>query len=56
MDPNKKPNIDTSDIHDLYGHNDLKGFANYIGVNYKTFLEINKKNAQVMNEHKKTEN
>jgi hypothetical protein len=48
MEEIKKQYPNPSDLNNLYGHTDLEGFSKYLGINYDTLLEINKKNAEVI--------
>jgi hypothetical protein len=39
-----------SDLNDLFGHNDLEGFAKFVGIDYDDFLNINQKNSSILKE------
>jgi hypothetical protein len=41
-----------SDLND-FGHNDLKGFASYLGMKYEDLLEIQKRNIESQNKYLK---
>ena len=37
-----------------FGHEDLKGFASYLGMEYEELLEVQKKNTEVLRNHFKS--
>jgi hypothetical protein len=52
MDPLdfKKKYPEVQKIKNPYGHEDLEGFAKYIGVEYEDLLELQEKNFKTMDD------
>jgi len=46
--------ISRKDITNVYGHEDIKGFSNYLEIPLKELQEIQKKNAEVIKKHMKS--
>ena len=47
-----KKTTSPSDLNDLFGHNDLEGFAKFVGIDYNEFLDINQKNSNIIKQKK----
>jgi hypothetical protein len=46
--------ISRQEIVNLYGHEDIKGFSNYLEIPLEELEEIQKKNAEVIKKNTKT--